>query len=539
MTALFATAKRSGGLRAKLRALFATGSAVALLGGLAAAPPAQAADMFGHDISWPQCTAAEGGFGLPMPAENTQFVIIGLTNGLAYTENPCVARLYKWVKDRNKPAHAYGMATYPTAAQLNAYGGTGPWKGTALQARLANAGYQQGVQAMGTLSKIGWSPSTVWIDVEPRPKQPWPAGTTPASIANNRAVVEGYMRALQDRKVAYGFYSYTNGWKEIVGSWRVPGVPVWATAGTLDYPNEALDRCSQPSFSGGKVLLSQWYNTEQDFDRTCPGYAFTTPATPRSTELFLEKDFDSNRTNDVIARTPGTGELWLYPGTGNGSLQARVKVGRGWNGMGLITSAGDFNGDGIPDVIARANATGELFMYPGNGSGGWNQRVKIGTGWGSINLLSGGADFTGDGNIDLVARHSQGQLYVYPGNGKGGFGTRILAGTGWSGMKDVVSTGDFTGDGRADLVAIRRSDGLMFRYNGTGNGKVSSGVRIGSGWGTMTEILSPGDFNSDRRADLIAKRSTGELYFYPGTGAGTVGARTLISTGWNITNVLD
>ncbi|GAB2892588.1 FG-GAP-like repeat-containing protein [Neomicrococcus lactis] len=523
----------------KMRTSLAALSATALLGVIPAAPPAQAADMYGHDISWPQCTAAEGGYALPMPPESTQFVIIGLTFGLAYTENPCVSRLNSWAKDRGKPTQAYGMATYPTAAQLSTYGAAGPWKGTGLQARLANAGYAQAKQAIGTLAKIGWKPSTVWIDVEPRPKQPWPAGTTPATAANNRAVVEGYMRALRDNNFAYGFYSYTNGWKEIVSTWRVPAVPVWATAGTLDYPNEALDRCTQPSFSGGKVLISQWYNTTQDFDRTCPGYAFTTPTNVRNTELFMEKDFDSTKTNDIIARTPATGELWRYPGTGTGSVTARVKVGTGWNGMGLVTSAGDFNGDGIPDVIARANASGELFMYPGNGSGGWKPRVKIGTGWSAINLLSGGADLTGDGNIDIVARHSQGQLYVYPGNGKGGFGTRILAGTGWGGMKDIVSTGDFSGDGRADIVAIRKSDGLMFRYNGVGNGKLASGVQIGSGWSTMTELFSPGDFNGDRRADLLARRSTGELYFYPGNGTGSVGARTLVSTGWNITNVLD
>ena len=35
------------------------------------------------------------------------------------------------------------------------------------------------------------------------------------------------MRGLRDSGYAYGFYSYTNGWQEIVGSGRLPGVPVW------------------------------------------------------------------------------------------------------------------------------------------------------------------------------------------------------------------------------------------------------------------------------------------------------------------------
>ncbi len=46
-------------------------------------------------------------------------------------------------------------------------------------------------------------------------------------------------------------------------------VPVWATAGRLDYPTEAQDRCTQPSFSGGPVLLSQWFDDKRDYDMTC------------------------------------------------------------------------------------------------------------------------------------------------------------------------------------------------------------------------------------------------------------------------------
>ena len=59
---------------------------------------------------------------------------------------------------------------------------------------------------------------------------------------------------------SYGVYSNASGWQTITGSWWLPGVPVWATAGTLDHPNEALDKCTQPSFSGGKVYLAQWWD---------------------------------------------------------------------------------------------------------------------------------------------------------------------------------------------------------------------------------------------------------------------------------------
>jgi hypothetical protein len=82
------------------------------------------------------------------------------------------------------------------------------------------------------------------------------------------------MRGLEDNGFAYGLYSYTAGWREITGDWHLPTVPVWATAGRLDYPDEARDRCSQPSFSGGPVHLAQWTDGTRDYNLTCDGFSF-------------------------------------------------------------------------------------------------------------------------------------------------------------------------------------------------------------------------------------------------------------------------
>lgn len=45
-----------------------------------------------------------------------------------------------------------------------------------------------------------------------------------------------------------------------------------------------------------------------------------------------------------------------------------------------IISSGDFNGDGGSDVVVRG-WDGTLWMYPGNGSGGFLQPKAVGTGW--------------------------------------------------------------------------------------------------------------------------------------------------------------
>ena len=224
--------------------------------------------LFGHDVSWPQCPAAVGGYGLPMPPADSQFVIVGLTKGLPFTENPCLADQIGWSRANRTPAHAYTIPAFPTPDQLETYKAAGPWPGADRADQLTNVGYAQAQYALASLARVGFAPAMVWIDVEPRPAQPWPTASLLQQL-ENRLIVEGLMRGLGDAGVSYGLYSYASAWQSITGSWQLPGVPVWATAGRLDYPTEANDRCTQPSFSGGPVVLSQWYDDTRDSDMTC------------------------------------------------------------------------------------------------------------------------------------------------------------------------------------------------------------------------------------------------------------------------------
>jgi len=83
---------------------------------------------------------------------------------------------------------------------------------------------------------------------------------------------------------------------------------------------------------------------------------------------------------DLIARDRANGDLWLYPGTGDGGLPYRVRIGTGWNSMRNIVSIGDFNHDGTYDLLAVESATGKLFLYPGVGTS-FPVRVQVGSGW--------------------------------------------------------------------------------------------------------------------------------------------------------------
>ncbi|MFF6873657.1 FG-GAP repeat domain-containing protein [Streptomyces sp. NPDC007910] len=196
------------------------------------------------------------------------------------------------------------------------------------------------------------------------------------------------------------------------------------------------------------------------------------------------------------------------------------------------------------------------------------------------------SDLNGDGVNDLLYRGLDGQLYsstrdkgdpysFYPVNGakdiipigdQGGFttGPEILTvgptgelrlftdahhrgvapeshvvGGGWQVYNKIVSPGDVNGDRRADVMA-RTYDGQLYLYLATGNlyRPLGTRVRVGGGWGVYDQLVGLGDGNGDGRADLYARDHTGTLWFYAGTGNATTPfrARRSVGGGWNIYN---
>ncbi|MEZ0580036.1 hypothetical protein [Nocardioides sp. MH1] len=226
----------------------------------------------GADISWPQCPEGLGiperrTKGLPMPTDDAEFVLVGLTNGPGFTPNPCLDDQVAWVEDRGLMASAYSVVSYPDAATLDQYAWDGPFDGSGLKGKLRNVGYQEARFNLDSLIAADLQTPIIWIDVEPVPDFEWSGDP-----AANAAIVEGAARAYTDAGFSIGIYSTPYLWQSVVGDYTL-GVPEWRAAGQTSR-DEALHRCGDDwSIQGGTAVLGQWVAGSRDLNVTCPDIA--------------------------------------------------------------------------------------------------------------------------------------------------------------------------------------------------------------------------------------------------------------------------
>ena len=278
-------------------------------------------------------------------------------------------------------------------------------------------------------------------------------------------------------------------------------------------------------------------------------------------------DWDGDGKADVVGRNATTHRLYVYYGEGAGLFGARTRLlAYDWSGYSFVGGAGDLNGDGHPDLLARDSAN-RLWLVAGTGSR-LGAATLLSSDWSGYDLTAGLFDVTGDGRPDVVARdRSTKQVWVHPGNGAGGLGARVGPYTGFSGVslllsagqvsgsaaKDLVgldssghllafagaaatgptlvpmgrtfpasnlllNVGDWNGDGKGDVMS-RSTSGVLYLLRGKGDGKFSAPVVAGSGFGSVRLLAAVGDYTGDGHPDLVGQPSGGSMRIYPGNGA--------------------
>jgi hypothetical protein len=184
------------------------------------------------------------------------------------------------------------------------------------------------------------------------------------------------------------------------------------------------------------------------------------------------------------------------------------------------TAVGDFNGDGILDIVD----TQGFLLGLGDGTFTVGQSFTAGTGPSGV-----AADFNNDGNLDFAFADQapKGKVWVGIGNGDGTFAKPVIHSVDknpWS-----VATGDFNRDGNADLVTANFDAGDISVLLGNGDGTFRTAVNYAAGSNPIG--VAVGDFNGDGIQDLAVASVNVNVFLgngdgtfqapvvYPGSGA--------------------
>ncbi|MBW5423240.1 hypothetical protein GKQ77_16990 [Streptomyces sp. BG9H] len=248
------------------------------------------------------------------------------------------------------------------------------------------------------------------------------------------------------------------------------GKPAWH-----DYADDSRGDVVGLSFSASMKLYTG--------DTTNPTDTFYASPWDEKTRVVPFGDFDGDRCNDLIVRLPD-GETRLYTPVCGGGLpspdSAYKRLARDWSRYDTLFASGDQTGDGLPDLLARDKATGDVYLYAADGAGAFKPRVRIRTAWTGYTRVIGAGDLNGDGVGDVLALDKSGELWRYAGLRTGKLKDRVLVFKDWgASYKDVIGAGDVNGDGKQDLLARDTSDRLWLNA-GKGDGTFANRVSFGA-----------------------------------------------------------
>lgn len=232
---------------------------------------------------------------------------------------------------------------------------------------------------------------------------------------------------------------------------------------------------------------------------------------------FLGNDhiaFDVNRDGRMDLLGTGLTTVRVMLGNGDGTFQPRTEYAVSASIQPQAIAAGDFNRDGLPDVMVTLNDSQVgLALITGRAGGGFNPPVHFANASGFDSPAIAAADLDNDANLDVVVGHGIAcyqapcvpatSITVMYGNGDGTFQPAQVIEVGSD--TAAIGVGDFNRDGLRDLV-LASSRSRVHLLLGSGGGsfvKQTMTLVAENNLGMDNTDVDVADVNGDGLDDVV------------------------------------
>jgi hypothetical protein len=298
-------------------------------------------------------------------------------------------------------------------------------------------------------------------------------------------------------------------------------------------PDAGRPDAGPPNVDAGPLPVC-WPSFDAGVTFASPPALTTGTNSPRSVEI---ADFNGDGIPDLVATTPGNSDtasgaiFWLGQGQGLFGFPLNLPTPT----APLATTTSDLNGDGLPDLAVGScppDAGGELNFFYGD-------KVKWLVAGGKaglpacerVRLTSG--DFLGSGEAQVAAASTTadgGQLQLFEADPDGGLSAAWSAPS--PGAVAAIASADVNGDGSLDLIVGSSAGMTVYLGSGTGSFQALAPLALPAGaFPYSINAFVARDLDNDGKIDLaIPDYQNAQIDIFLGNGDGTFQAPSQTKT---------